>query len=275
MPGVADTARGSLLYVATGSDVFILSYPSGKSVGDLGLSGHDLCSDTNGNVFIPTSDYQVREFSHAGKPLQTLQAGDVPLACAVDPMTGNLAVTNEGSGAGEVAVFANSQGTPQFYRDSAIQTYGQCGYDDNGDLFVDGSGSGGAILAELAKGSDAFTNFSLDSRFVPFGSVQWDGKHITITNPAKHTLYALSIAKSLTVVSTTHFRAWNNSYSGGWPYVQTWLQGGTFIAQSTTTARLGLWNYARGGDPTKRTSPFESGATTISGVTVSVAPRKV
>ena len=100
--------RRSLLYVATGSNVYILSYPGGKTIGDLGIIGHNLCSDNNGDVFVPTSDYQVREFSHEGNPVQTLQAGDVPLACAADPFTGNLAVTNEGSGAGEVAIFANA-----------------------------------------------------------------------------------------------------------------------------------------------------------------------
>src|ERR1700761_1990022 len=94
--------KGAVLFVATGSDVYILTYPAGQLAGHLTLSAHALCADKKGNVFIPTVGHQIQEYSHDGALLQTLQAGDVAVACAVDPVTGNLAVANEGSGAGEV-----------------------------------------------------------------------------------------------------------------------------------------------------------------------------
>ena len=133
-------------------------------------------------------------------------------------------------------------------------------------------------FAHAAAGDNSAASFTPEANRCPeraepvaIGSVQWNGKRITLTNPATLTLYAISIAKSVKVVGITHFRGWTNSYSGGWPYVQTWLQGTTFIAQSTENARLGFWNYPDGGAPAKRTAPFESGATTIYGVTVSAA----
>ncbi len=263
--------EGAVLFVATGSDVYILTYPAGQLVGHLTLTAHALCSDRRGNVFIPTVGYQIKEYSHDGVLLQTLQAGDVAVACAVDPVTGNLAVANEGSGAGEVAIFTKATGTPQFYNDPDIFTYGQCGYDNKGNLYVDGSSN---VLAELPKGSSTFTNYSLGKRFTPYGSVQWDGKEVTVTNPQKHVLYALALGKTLKVTSTTHFRGWYNTYNGQWPYAQTWLQGKKFIAQSSVQGTIGLWNYPQGGGPKKQLPPFASDSTTIYGVVVSAAPKR-
>ena len=74
------------------------------------------------------------------------------------------------------------------------------------------------------------------------------------------------------VIRTTQVNGWQNTYSGRWLYVQTWLQRGTFIAQRTTLAALGLWRYPAGGKASKILLPFKSGFVNIYGVTVSVAP---
>jgi hypothetical protein len=264
-PGVE---RGALVYVGTGDNVYILSYPRGKVVGSLGVTGYSLCTDPTGDVFVPTIGYQVLEYSHDGKLIQTLQDGDVPLGCAVDPTTGDLAVTNEASGAGEVAIFPKAQGSARWYSDPAIYTYGLCGYDDQGNLFVDGSGSN-ATFAELPKGSSTFKNFSLGNEFDPYGDIQWDGHHITLTNALTHVIYWLRVAHTLKIVGSTRFNSWYNLYSGHWPYVQTWVQNGRFIAQSNAEAELGLWRYPEGGLPYKTLGPFERGTASIWGVIVS------
>ncbi|HZY96805.1 MAG TPA: hypothetical protein VFE35_06860 [Candidatus Cybelea sp.] len=269
-------AKGEdLVYVATGDDVYVLSYPHGKLVGNLGVVGNSLCSDNQGDVFIPSGSYKVLEYAHGGSsPIQTLYSGDIPLGCAVDPTSGNLAVTNEASGAGEVAIFANAKGTPTWYRDQEIFTYGLCAYDDRGNLFVDGSGTGN-FLAELSKGRSAFRNYALNGSFDAFGSVQWDGKHITLSNPTTEQIYRLRFGKSsFKVLGTTQIDGWQNDYSGHWPYIQTWLQGSSFIAQSSTLAELGLWRYPQGGKASKVIGPFKSGTVNIHGVTVSLAPNR-
>jgi hypothetical protein len=251
--------------------VYAVSLRDGHLVGALGIAGHDLCSDTKGNVFVPTSGYQIIEYSHDGQQIQTLMDGDVPLGCAVDPETGDLAVTNEASGAGEIAIFPESQGPPQYYRDPVIATYGLCGYDDRGNLFVDGFGSQ-SVLAELPQGSAKFINFTLGSQFVPFGDVAWDGRHITVSNPSTDTVFRLRISKSLKVVGSTHLKSWDNSYSGHWPYIQTSLDERRFIAQNSMGADIGLWRYPKGGAPKKSIGPFKSGDVNIYGIVVSVAP---
>ncbi len=265
----------TLLYVATGDNVYVLSYPYGKLIGSLNVSGSNLCSDTNGNVFIPTSGYVILEYAHGGLyPIQTLHGGDIPLGCAVDPTSGNLAVTQEGSGAGEVAIFSNAKEPATWYRDPDIDTYGLCGYDDRGNLFVDGNGTGDYI-AELPKGSSTFANDALDSSFDAFGNIQWDGRHITLTNPSTDQIYRLKFGKAaFKVIRTTRINGWQNNYSGHWPYVQTFLQRGRFIAQTGNLAELGLWRYPAGGNARKTFRPFKSGDVNIYGVTVSVAPSR-
>jgi hypothetical protein len=269
-----EAKQGALLYVATGSDVYVLSYPHGKLMGSLNVTGSNLCSDANGNVFIPTGGYVILEYAHGGLyPIQTLHGGDIPLGCAVDPTSGNLAVTQEASGAGEVAIFANEKEPATWYRDPDIYYYGLCGYDDRGNLFVDGNGTGNYI-AELPKGGNTFANYPLNSSFDVFGSIQWDGRHMTLTNPSTNQIYRLKFGKAaFKVIRTTQANGWQNSYSSHWPYIQTWLQRGTFIAQAGSLAELGLWRYPTGGNPGKILRPFESGDVNIYGVTVSVAAR--
>jgi hypothetical protein len=266
---------GDLLYVATGDNVYVLSYPQGKLVGSLGIGSSDLCSDKDGDVFVG-SGYDVYEYAHGGtSPIQALEAGDIPLGCAVDPRTGNLAVTLEASGAGEVAIFPGAKAPSTWYRDPDIYMYGLCGYDDRGNLFVDGAGGDDGYIAKLPKGSSTFTNYSLDSSgFDVFGGIQWDGRHIAFSNPTTDQIFRLKFGKTaFEVVGTTQITGWQNGYSGRWPYTQTWLHGGTFIAQSSSQAELGLWPYPAGGNARKTLGPFKGGDVSIYGITISVAPR--
>jgi hypothetical protein len=268
-----DAKSSDLLYVATGDNVYVLSYPQGKLVGSLGIVGNNLCSDSKGDVFIPSGGYTIFEYSHGAiGPIRKLADGDIPLGCAVDPITGNLAVTNEASGCGEVAIYPNAQEPALWYRDAAICMFGLDGYDQHGNLFADGTGSAN-VLAELPSGSTTFTNFALDHRFDAYDSVQWDGKYITLSNPTTLAIYRLQFgASSFKVIGTTHVHHWQSAYNGRWPYTQTWLQGGSFIAQSSNLAELGLWRYPKGGNANKVIGPFKSGDVNIYGVTISLAP---
>jgi hypothetical protein len=260
-----------LLYVATGDNVYVLSYPGGKLTGSLNAGGHNLCADAKGDVFVPTG-YDVAEYSHGGTLIQTLDDGDVALGCSVDPVTGNLAVTNEGSGCGEVAIFPKARDPEQWYRDPAICTYGLDGYDDRGNLFFDGTGSSN-YFAELPKGSSTFKNYVLTGNFfTAYGSVQWDRGAITLTNPSSQEIYRLKpSASTLKIIGSTHASGWQNPYSGQWPYVQTWLQGGRFIAQASTLAEIGSWRYPAGGNPKNVSGAFKSGTVDIYGIAVSLA----
>jgi hypothetical protein len=196
----SDAAKSKdLLYVSDYSgevnDVEVFSYPAGKLVGTLTadmLNPDGLCSDKKNDVFVVNNtpnQNDVVEFKHGGTtPIATLvDPGEAAISCAVDPTTGNLAVTSGGNisgGTGAVAIYAHATGTPQIYTDPKIFEVFWCGYDGKGNLFVDGQPSSdgyGFSLAELPKGKKTFTNLKLTGGKINFpGGVQWNGKYLLI-----------------------------------------------------------------------------------------------
>src|ERR1700722_2239249 len=109
------SAKGkSLVYVSSvlSNDVYVYSYSTQQLVGTLTgfTTPYGLCSDKKGNVWIVNDGAsQLVEYAHGGtSPLATLSdSGEYPEGCAVDPQTGNLAVTNfySQSGGGSVAIY--------------------------------------------------------------------------------------------------------------------------------------------------------------------------
>jgi hypothetical protein len=119
----------------------------------------------------------VEEFKAGGKtPIATrsVTAG-VPVGCAIDPTTGDLAVTIISNG--DVVIFKPGSSAGSALPSGLVEALFD-GYDAKGNLFVDGFSSSGAFqLVELPKGSSTFENISGVS---PDGNVQWDGKYLTI-----------------------------------------------------------------------------------------------
>ena len=100
-PPASQKIATALLYVsdAETSSVYVFELPNGNLVQT--LTGFDRpsgeCVDKTGNVFIVDSNQSVvREYAHGGKtPIKLLNdAGYAPTDCSIDPVTGNLAVTN-------------------------------------------------------------------------------------------------------------------------------------------------------------------------------------
>ncbi|MBV8067323.1 MAG: hypothetical protein JO113_05060, partial [Candidatus Eremiobacteraeota bacterium] len=144
-----EAARSDLLYVSdvgTG-DVNVYTYPKGKLSGQLTgfMRPSGLCVDRAGDVYVTDLfASQLLEFQHgATTPVRTLKdPNEDPGDCAVDPTTGNLAVSNVStpySTGGDVVIFAHAKGRPHAYHDPAIFYYQFCGYDGAGNLYVDGS----------------------------------------------------------------------------------------------------------------------------------------
>jgi hypothetical protein len=177
-------AKGEGLIYATGGclGTCVLSYPGGKLVGALdagdGYENSGDCADSDGNVFIANDD-EVFEFVHGGTtPVATLSLpGTDAIGCSVDSTTGNLAVVFSGSGK-NVAIFPDATGTPALYDSEIDSSY--CGYDNSGNLFVDGLGNENAFsIAELTNGGSGFSPISVSQSVGWPGQVQWDGNYIT------------------------------------------------------------------------------------------------
>jgi hypothetical protein len=241
-----------LLYVTDGEYVKIYTYPQDQFVVTLGNFGsvYGMCTDTNGDVFIPEYyNNEVLEYAHGGtSPIATINTiYNFPTDCSVDPTTGNLAVTvfNEV----EILKDGNSGWSlPSYYTDSGLGIMNYCGYDNSGNLFVDGY-AGSYQLAELPAGSSTFTNISLTKNVkkVPYG-VLWDGTDIVIASGWRSRkfptpLYRYSISGSVgTLVGITKLR-----HSGG-QFHAFWLQDGKIIG--TSIDGEATWNYPQGGLPT-------------------------
>lgn len=250
-----DAKTIGLLYVSDvgTDDVYVYSYPKGKLKGT--LTGFNrpsgLCVDKAGDVFIPELfAFQIREYRHgAAKPMATLKdPGEEPGDCSVDPRTGNLAVTNVSSAysdPGNVLVYAHAKGKPRTYKDRQISYYQFCGYDDSGNLYVDGDQAGEFAFAELASGSKSFTNISLDESISYGGAVQWDGNDVAVGDYESNVIYEFSISGNTgTEVQETDLNG--SSFPIGF-----WIQGSTVVGPNDDSANLMFWNYPAGGSPMK------------------------
>jgi hypothetical protein len=255
-----------LLYVDdTHSRVAILTYPGYSYVSEFTVakSGYPdatlagMCADASGDVFIEAVYYggsTILEYAHGGTtPIASLEVASYFYAddCASDGLTGDLAITGYGDkAAGNLAVFVNAQGSPQYYTDPDAEVLASCAYDKNGDLFVDGySGSGAILIAELAKGNSTFTPISLDQHLTSTGALQWVGDHLIVEDT--DFLYSVSISGSTgTIVSTTKLLG---ERGGGFGYIFR----DSVIAPDIDKrkhARIAVWPYPRGGDALKHFS---------------------
>lgn len=275
------TSRYRLLYVTDPSDniVYVLSLPTGKLVGR--LSGFDQplgdCVDKKGDVFVTDSQtHVVREFKHGAKvPVNVLDDHDYyPIGCAVDPVTGNLAVTNccsthNGPAPGDVAIYVHAKGQPKKYRDANVRQYGFCAYDDRGDLFISGikPPTDAPQIAELPHGEKNFKTISLNQDLGGnnVSALQWDGTYLTVASQSAAIIYRFRIAGSHGVeVSAVQL----DRAAGVLGY---WLDGSTLYAPVYSKDSIGSVNaypYPSGG----KASKIYYGAANPWAVTISVRP---
>ena len=258
-PWMLREAKSEHLIYATGGclGTCVFAYPGGKLVGtlDVGFGGSYASSgdftDANGNVFISNND-NIFEYAHGGtEPIATLDLpGSNAIGCSVDPTTGNLAVVFSGSGK-NVAIFPGATGTPALYDSDIDSAY--CGYDNNGNLFVNGYGSENAFsIGELPNGGSGFSPISVSQSVGTPGQMQWDGNYVTYESRARHqiTVSRLEISGSeATIVSTTRFEKVGEA-------LQSWIYGDkifipyVYKGHSGHPDRVGVWKYPKGGKPT-------------------------
>jgi hypothetical protein len=275
-PSARETAQqgkyGDLMYLSgLAGKSYILSYPDGKLIGTIAQTANGACSDSSGNVFLPGPG-GISEYAHgATKPTVTLSLPDDGNGCSVDPTTGDLAVTLIGYSG--VAIFKGASGNATRYQTDFPAYY--CGYDNEGNLFVDGFGNSGLWLAELSAGGDMFSNLNLDQPIVynP-GQVQWDGAYITVQIGANikkplNTLAIdrLSISGSVAhVVSQTKFNGIKTAPQESWIYGSTVLVP---LRAHQAAPNVGLWAYPKGGNAKRIIKKAAGSSAQFTGVTVS------
>jgi hypothetical protein len=217
-----------------------------------------MCTDTAGNVYITsTLTPAVVEYAHgATSPLtifyEDLGKGGQPNGCSVDAKTGDLAVVN---GIGNlVGIFSDPKDEGTYYTISGMSAARFCGYDHDGNLFIDGprtSAGKGFVLAELPAGGKALKKITLDKRIDSPGAIQWDGRYVTVAaiDAESSTLYRVKVVgTSATVVGTTRL-------GGEKTIAQSVIFDSKVIAPYAINGvyrkQVGAWSYPHGGKVTQ------------------------
>lgn len=252
----ADLQRQDLLYVSNRDDngVDIYSYPQGKLKGQLpNVKSGGLCSDAEGNVFL-TQDREIREYAHGRtRAIAVLHnpLGGVSQFCAVDPTTGDLAVSGGGARNGGVAIYTNAKGSPQVYA-GLDGTYGSSAYDNRGNLFVEfapARGRDAIKLLELGKGETRFREIAWSlTGSSRLGAIQWDGKFLAAESregSATMTLVRYKISRGQAAV------AGRATLTGIGSAAQFLIHGSQIVvASSSRPSTITLHRYPSGDRPT-------------------------
>jgi hypothetical protein len=252
-----DAKKKALLYVSDQDNavVDVYSYPKGALKGTLtGFADPEgECVDKAQDVFI--TDFRanvIYEYAHGGTfPVAVLaDPGGQPIGCSVNRKNGNLAVSNIfgiSSAPGNIEVYAGAQGEPTMYVNPAVPILYFCGYDNKGNLFIDGLGnSDNFLFEELPNNSSTFTNVTLSQTIYSPGGVQWDGKYVAVGDYSHGGIYQFTISGSTgTLEGSTPL---NNSFEVN----QFWIQGAKVTAGSSAfNPHVDLYDYPAGGNPIK------------------------
>jgi hypothetical protein len=287
------TSTQDYLYVSNQEgQVFVYTYPQSTFVASFTANksaGGD-CSDFQGNVFVTTVNAKLKstiyEYTNGGTtPIASLSDPGFASACAVDPITGNLAVANRydkanpyNPDAGDVAVYTNAEGAPKMYY-STQYVFEFCAYDNSGNLYLSAPNfsTKQKVLVRLASGSDSFVQIRVSKALYGEDSVQWDGKYMTISSQEKSLepksplwVYRLSIdGNAARVVGTVTLRNRLNRHQG-----QLWIREDAIAGITYRGHRnVSMWAYPKGGKPTSTIKKIGDDPTEgLWGLTVSAAP---
>lgn len=270
--GAYQNTNDVLLYISTVANnaVYIVTYPKGKAVATISgvLNPAGMCSDLHGNIFITsTGPGEIVEFAHGGTtPIATLNdPGYEPVDCAIDPVSGNLAVSNFANGTpGNIAIYQNAAGSPTFYSDPELYYFRSCTYDDSGNLWVVGE-DGTADFAELPSGSSKFQILTLP--FANPGGIKWDGTYLAIGSQFNDSGVIKRVSVSGTKVEVVQtvpvlWKKKKHSIALRYFVISPKRLVGAFSNE------VGFWAYPQGGNPQK----IFRGYTAAEGVALSVPP---
>jgi len=248
---------GSLLYLSNvrTNGVTIYAYPGEHTVGKLTGFGKPRaeCADSRGDVWIvDTQALQVTQYANGGtKPAAALSISGNPGGCSVTSNGDDLAVAGAFQDGAVLTIFHRSARKrwrdQRTYADPSLRSGAFCGYDTQGNLFIDGlSGRrGGAFaLAELPKGASTLANIAVSQSIVAPGQVQWDGEYLAVGNAG----VSPSVVYRFSVTATVATLAGTVTLDGTKSVRQFWIDGDRIVGPDFNDD-VGIWKYPQGGSP--------------------------
>jgi hypothetical protein len=235
-----------------GSYASIFNYPTGKKqIGTLDDVGGQGCTNVlfgygKKIVWIVAAYNQITEYSVPTKPIKTLSISDttMPSSCAMDT-SGDLAVgLLDGPSEGDVVIFKKATGSGTFIKTPLIEEFFD-GYDNKGNLFFDGFGRGNYAfqLAEIPKGSKTAVAITTSNTVNFPGSVQWDGKYVTVFDQLANAMYQYTIKGTKATLQHTI------AFSGSSDCAQTWIATGVVYCGDAGNNNGSVYKYPDGGSP--------------------------
>ena len=242
------------------SELLEFDYPKGdSSIGEISVAddpqgecGDALYGAAKRDFWVVNSgNDEIDEFAVDGTgPIKILSESTGEAAgCALDPSSGNLAVTV--LGASDIVIFTNASGTGTIVPDGLDSTY-FAGYDNKGDLFVDGITESDTYgVVEMASGSSSFKAVTLNNSIEFPGEMQWDGKYVTMDDQEAHVIYGYTCRGTNCTLKRTV------SLSGSSDCVQTWIGKGDVFCPDAGNETVNVYKYPAGGSPIATLTGFD------------------
>ncbi|HEY1884059.1 MAG TPA: hypothetical protein VGG51_13570 [Candidatus Cybelea sp.] len=232
-----------------GSYAGIFNYPkSTKQIGTIDNVGGQGCTNVlygygKKTFWIVAGSDQITEYRVPQKPIKTLSvpSSSMPSSCAMNT-SGDLAVgILAGASTGDVAIFKHAEGSGTFVKTPLANEFFD-GYDEKGNLFADGFAANHAfMLVELPKGGKIVKTITTSNSVVFPGSVQWDGKYITVFDQLANNLYQYSISGTKATLKGTV------SFTGSSDCAQTWIATGVIYCGDAGNDNGSVFRYPAGG----------------------------
>jgi hypothetical protein len=237
-----------------------------------------LCTDTFGDVYATDDDYGtagIFEYAYGSKTASEPypDPDGEPWGCAKDPNSTYFAVANihDAYGAdGNIIIFRIPSEGPPIYHVNGMAEYLYCAYDNEGNLFLDGTDrAGNSLLAVLPKGAKTFTSVTLNRRIEKPGTLQWDGSYMTIEDRGANVIYRVRVlGPNGFVVGSTPLSAWRTHFAA-----QSFIYKDAIVVPDGRKVRkIGVWAYPAGGKPQEIIDAPHAGAR-LEGAAI-VAPPK-
>lgn len=227
----------------------IFDYPkSDKPVGKIENVGGQGCTNVlygygKKTFWIVAAARHITEYAVPKKPIKTLKVSiGAPSSCAMNT-AGDLAVgILGGSGAaGDIVIFKNASGSGTVYTTPLSAEFFD-GYDNHGNLFADGFNDSAKFqLIELPKGSSTFEKITTSNTIQFPGSVQWDGKYVTVVDQDAGSLYQYTISGTKATLRGTV------SLSSSSDCSQTWIATGVVFCADAGNQDGEVFKYPAGG----------------------------
>jgi hypothetical protein len=229
------------------SSLLVFDYPIGDSaIGSISGVTQPLgeCTDVTHGVGTGTfwvaaaGANEFEEFKAGGKsPIATLsESVGAPGGCAINPTTGDLAGTILGTG--DVIIYPKARPPYTVKSDGLSSTYFD-GYDNHGNLWVDGLNGSGSF--QLEKCTPLCHPMTLSNTVSFPGAVQFDGRYITVNDQENKAIYGYTcVVPNCTLKRTV--KLMNSS-----DCVQTWIVNTIVFCPDAGNNDVEVYKYPGGG----------------------------